>query len=462
MRPRWVCSILLVLALLLFSSIRTQAQPVEISVIIQQALQKAPQILQAKEDVAAAELELALVRGNVFIPQLSVSAVPLGFSYEGGQGKSTGSATLALGLSLPTGTALRLNYNGSLSYTDGAFQSSLSGQLTQILLMDLSLTDTAIELQRKQAAVDEAKQTLLEVQRQVMLEVLNGLLNLLVVQESVEIARARVDLSQARLEEVRSKVERGQAGRLDLLAAQIELRQNELASAKLQRDSSLSQEKFFNSFALEKTLSWRVPNIAAKKLQKLAEGLLQEEITPAIISKDPQVRRASREVVEAERTLNKTKQDAFPSLGLTMNYEERSGWGIGISFSHSLFTGQELKIKEAERALVTARRTLESARESTKLDIVSQRNALQEAYSQMEVITLKGELLALQQEMKQQQMERGLISTGEWDEFLIQKRDFENEYRAALYQLIIAYLTYRNSLGMSFSLEEVFSDEQNY
>lgn len=460
MRTGQVCSIPLILALLIFFSICTQAQSLKISEAIQQALQKAPQVLQAKEDMAAAELELALVRGNIFAPQLSVSAVPLGFSYGSGQERSAGSATLSLGLSLPTGTALRLNYSGSLSYTDGRFQSSLSGELTQALLMDFRLTASALELQRKQAALDEARQAFLETQNQVIVEAINGFLNLLVTQESVGIAQARIDLSQERLEEVRSKVEHGQAGQLDLLAAQIELRQSELNLAKLRSGFALNRERFLDSFALEGTLSLLAPQMA-EDMQDIAEALLKEEITSAVVSKNQKVRRAHREVEDAERTLSKTKQDAFPRLGLRVNYEDGAGWGIGISFSHILFNGQALKIKEAERALSTARRTFESVRETVKLEIISQRDALREAHSEMGLLALKRELMTLQQEMKQKQAERGLLSAGEWNEFLIQKREFENEYQGTLYRLVTTYLTYLNSLGMSLNVEEVISDEKS-
>ncbi|MCX8104204.1 MAG: TolC family protein, partial [Candidatus Bipolaricaulota bacterium] len=91
-------------------------------------------------------------------------------------------------------------------------------------------------------------------QRQVTLEALHSAMQLSVLQESVEIAQTRVRSKQEQLAELRGRVERGQALPLDLLAAQIELRQSELALTKLQHDFALSQERFAHTFGLEKEL----------------------------------------------------------------------------------------------------------------------------------------------------------------------------------------------------------------
>ncbi|MCX8103523.1 MAG: TolC family protein [Candidatus Bipolaricaulota bacterium] len=442
------------LALAIFH-VGVQAEPVPpISEIIQQALQKAPALLQAYQDVTAAERALRLVRQSLWMPQLTVSAIPLGFS----NARMLGSATLSVGLSLPTGTALRLSYTGSFSYTDGRMRSTLSGELTQPLLFDLSLTEEAIDLYRRTTALDEAKQTLPETQRQITLDVLSGLLDLTVAQESIAIAQARVALSQKRLEAVRTNVQSGQAGQTDLLAAQIELRQRELELAKLQRDFALNQEKLFATYGLNKVLTWQAPTVK-EEIQSLAEVLLHLEITQEVIAKDARVRRAAQHVAEAERILRKVQQEALPQVGLTLTYDDQdAGWGVGLSVRHSFLTDQSLKLEEAKRTLATAQHTLASVKATVRLELLAQRNALHEAYSQLDVLKLKSELIALQHQMKQQQRERGLLSPTDWEAFLIEQREFENEHRAALYKLVIAYLRYKNSWGLSFSLKEVFDE----
>ncbi len=432
-----------------------QADPVPISEIIQQALQKAPVILQAQEDVWGTERALELARKSIWMPQLTVSAIPLGLSGT----QLHGSATLSVGLNLPTGTALRFSYTGSFSYTGGGMRSTLSGELTHPLLVDLSLTDAALDLSRRTTALAEAQQTLAETQRQVTLDVLSALLDLTIAQESIAIAQARVELSQKRLDEMRSRVQSGQAGQTDLLAAQIELRQRELELAKLQRDWVLNQEKLFATYGLEKTLTWRAPAVKIEEIKSLADVLLHLEITPEVITQDARVRRAAQQVAEAERLLKKAQQDALPQLGLTLMYDDQSaGWGIGLSVRHSFLTDQALQREEAQRALTTARRTLESVKETVRLELLAHRSALQEAYSQLDVLALQSELVALQHTMKQQQLERGLLSPSDWEEFLVEQREFENERRAALYKLALAYLRYKNSWGLSFSLKEVLDE----
>jgi len=430
--------------------VSAQAQP--ISEIIQQIAQRAPAILQAQDDVAAAERELRLVRQSVWSPQITVSAVPIGFS----GGSIEGSATLSVGLSLPIGTTLRLS--GNLSYRNGGFHSALSGEATQPLLLGFRLTDTAIELDRRQGALEEARQTLSETQRQVMLDALGSILDLTIAQESLEIAQARVEISRRRLDAVRNKVQSGQAGQIELLTAQIELRQSELALAKLQRDFALAQERFLVTYSLEKMPTWQAPAVK-EEIKSLAEVLLHVDITPEVITKDARVRRALRQVAESLVASLKVQSDALPQVGLTISYDpQNAGWGVGISVRHSFLTDQALKREEAQRALAAAQRTFASVRAAVGVELLAQRNALHEAYSQLEVLALKGELIALQHEMKQQQRERGLLSETDWEEFLIERREFENERRAALYQLAIAYLRYKSSWGLSFSLKEVFDE----
>lgn len=436
-----------------------KAQPVAATIweVVEQAVQQASIVLQAQEDLVAAQLEEARLRQSLLAPTLSFSLLPWRLE---SQEESTASATLALTLTLPTGTALRLSYRGSLSYQRGALQSSLEGEITQPLLIDWRLTDTALELQRAHDAVEEATQALGEAQRQATLEVLNSLAQLWVMRESVEIAQARVRLKQERLADVRNRVERGQALALNLLQVQIELRQSELALVKLQRDFALSQERLAQTFGLETTLPVQSPSVTPQ-LEEIVTELLTVAITPEVIAQDPRVRRAQRELVQTELIVHKARRDLLPSLGLSLSYDERLGWSLGFNVRYNLFAGQAMKLQQAEIAYTAARRKLQAIQKTVELEIVSQKNALQEAYGHLDVLKLRAELLALQQEMKEQQRERGLISASDWEEFLIQKREFENEYRAALYQLVLAYLRYKNSLAMDVSLKEVFSDESN-
>lgn len=425
----------------------TSAQAQPISEIIHQIAQRAPAILHAQDDIVAAEQELNLARQSVWMPQLTVSAVPIGFA----GGSIQGSATLSLGLSLPTGTTLRLSYSGSLSYMNGSFRGTLSGEVTQPLLLDFKLTDAALELERRQRALEEAKQTLSETQRQVILDALSDLLDLTIARESIEIAQARVALSKRHVDTVRSRVQSSQAGQTELLTAQIELRQGELTLAKLQRDFALAQEKFLVQYDLEKMPTWQTPTVKTE-LKDLSEVLLHLEITPAVIAQDARVRRTMQQVTEAERIVSKAQQDALPQLGLTASYDPQGAtWNVGINVRHSFLIEQTLKQEEAQRALA-------AVRETVRVELLAQRNALHEAYSQLEVLALKRELIALQRKMKQQQLERGLLSPTDWEAFLIEQREFENEHRAALYKLALVYLRYKNSWGLSFSLKEVFDE----
>ncbi len=114
--------------------------------------------------------------------------------------------------------------------------------------------------------------------------------------------------------------------------------------------------------------SWQAP-VAKEEIKSLAEVLLHGEITPQVPAKDARVRRAMQHVAEAERLLSKAQQETLPHVGLTASYDPQNGnWIVGLNVCHS------------------------------------------EAYSQLDVLALEGELIALQQAMKEQQRARGLLS----------------------------------------------------
>ncbi|MCS7198229.1 MAG: TolC family protein [Candidatus Bipolaricaulota bacterium] len=429
------------------------AQAQSVSEIIQQIAQRAPVILQAQDDIAAAERELKLFRQSIWMPQLTVSALPIGFS----GGSWQGSLTFSANMSLPLGTTLRFSYTGTISYADGSFRGSLTGEVTQPVF-GFRLTDATLELDRRQVALEEAKHALAERQRQVMLDALSELLDLTIVRESIAIAQARVELAKKLVDAVRSRVQSGQAEQTELLAAQIELRQSELTLAKLQRDFALAQERFLITYGIDEMPTWQAPTVRAE-LKDLAEVLLHIEITPEVVFKDARVRRAMQQLGERFTTKLKVQYNALPKVGLTVSYEPHSaGWSIGLGVHLSFLADHALKLERAHQAFAAAQQALSSTAKTVKLELLTQRNALHEAYSQLDVLALRSELMALQHEMKHQQLERGLLSPLDWEAFLLEQREFENERRAALYKLAIAYLRYKNSWGLSFSLQEAFHE----
>jgi outer membrane protein TolC len=194
-------------------------------------------------------------------------------------------------------------------------------------------------------------------------------------------------------------------------------------------------------------------------LDKLRAGtsnlLKQEGLETKALENAPSVRQAEASVQEAAQNLRTIKQEARPSVALRVSYDGSRGWGLRLDLNHGFFKNFDLQIREAEQALALAQRTLESARETARLEIYSRRDVLRDAQNQMELFSMKQALLRLQEEMRQKQLEGGLLSTDTWEEFLIQKKEFESDYQKAISDLCVSYFEYEKSLGMNLNLEEV-------
>ncbi|MCX8104203.1 MAG: hypothetical protein N3E42_07300, partial [Candidatus Bipolaricaulota bacterium] len=100
--------------------------------------------------------------------------------------------------------------------------------------------------------------------------------------------------------------------------------------------------------------------------EELVAKLLAVAITPEIIAQDGRVRRAQRELSETQLLLNTTQRDLWPHLGLSMSYDEKLGWGLGLNVSYNLFARQDLKLKQAEIAHTAARRQLATVQKTVE------------------------------------------------------------------------------------------------
>jgi outer membrane protein TolC len=456
----FLASTVFALSLLVFAPAKAQ-QALSLPTALQQALRADLRLLQAERKVIAAKLELELLVRNLFIPRLSLSAIPLSNSIETEQTRLLGRVNLSAGMTLPIGTTLSLGYSTTYNYATGQLQGTWASDLTQPLLQDFTLTSTALELQAKQASLREAEHLLRETKNQVLLETLKKILDLTLTQAAIQISQNRVELAQQRYASTQSKAEQGQANRVELLAAEIELRQSELGLAKLQTSFQSEQEKFFRSLGLKEKIILSPAQVNNMKFLASVETLLhkQNAITSEIVQADPEVRKLQAELRTAELELKRVKQEALPRLELRLNFDGINGWGARLDMNWGFLSGLTLRLSEWEKNLELVRSKLDAAKKTTQSTIHAQRDQLQSAVDQLKLFEMRKELIALQQEMKQKQLEGGLISKNDWEGFRVQTREFENQYQSAIYDLILSYLKYRVALGFEFNMEEVLANE---
>jgi len=105
--------------------------------------------------------------------------------------------------------------------------------------------------------------------------------------------------------------------------------------------------------------------------------------------------------------------------------------------------------------LKEAKRELEETKDSVETNIYSKKNELKKAISQLELLDLKREKEELELKLKNRQFISGIISKEELRDFQIEEKEIENSYQQALHNLLISYLSYRESLGIELNINEV-------
>jgi len=420
------------------------------------ALEHHPDVKQGELSLLLAELELEVAWARSTVPSIGLQVNPPDLSAGGFAEDIQG--TFGVGVSLPWGTQSSLSTDLKMGWNRMTGEWDTPGWgISYSQRLDLAQLDVGFEeLTAKQQAVADAQLALGRARNTIVLDTIEAYSDLLsakalLVQAQVDLQQAEVDLD--RMEE---QVEAGIKGEASLLEAQlavldarITLEQVETAYAK-DKDTfgrvTLGIRAEFELVAFALPLSFLT--------QAAAERVIGEEIPQAAIVGAPEVQAAQEKVTDAKDALRTARADALPELSVEAGIDE-TGWKVSWGVSFDLFEPDRfLEIDIAEANLDLAEVQLESAQERVTNSILNQQATLRRSLEDLDRLPLEEEKWMLEDTVMRKKFEAGTISEQDWEDSVEERQAFDLEKDKRVTSLLLAYLAYRDGLGLKLEWEE--------
>ncbi len=432
------------------------------------ALANNEQVLSAQTSLEIARLSLKRAQKLFATPYVNFDLEPWQGKYDIGGGTYQGSTELMMSgtIRFSQGTDISLNYQGAYDYEEGGYDDFYTLELHQSLFQDESLTPSALELYNARIATERAYLSLQDMEKEIILSTVRSFYKLGEIGNSLSLSKERIALSQEKLAETTEKKDSGLAGELDVLKAKIELAENTEQLNELENQLALAKDQFFYSIGADKDAPLILSPIKEEELRGKVEGLLVKEINQEIVLSQSELKQAQWTIDEKHLQLSKKEEELSPNWSLSVGYNsERSTSGgvvpaqseAKIGMTYNLFDAgrAKLSMQAAEMELERAERNLENLEKTVRFSLLSERNALKEALSQLNLWKLRKDEIGLRGELAQERFTLGTISNQELKEFQLQEIQLENSCQSALHELLTSYFSYQLSLGMNIDLSEV-------
>lgn len=420
------------------------------------ALEHHPDVKQAGLSLLLAELELEAAWARSTVPSIGLQVNPPDLS-AGGLAEDI-QGTLGVGVSLPWGTQSSLSADLKLCWNRATGEWDNPGWgIAYAQRLDLAQLDAGSEqLAAKQQAVTDAQSALEQARNTIVLDTIEAYSDLLSARALLVQAQADLKQAEADLARMQEQVEAGIKGEASLLEAELAL-----------LDAQITLEQVETTYATDKETFGRVtlgireefePVAFALPLslltQAAAEMVIGAEIPEEAITDAPEVQAALERVADAKEALRAAQADALPELSIQAGIDE-GGWKVSWGISFDLFEPDRfLEMDIAAANVDLAEVQLENAQERTRNSILNQQAALGKSLEDLERLPLEEAKWALEERVMQTKFEAGAISEQDWEEFLDRKRSFDLSKDERATSLLLAYLAYRDGLGLKLEWEE--------
>ena len=420
------------------------------------ALEHHPDVKQGELSLLLAELELEAAWARSTVPSIGLQVNPPDLS-AGGLAEDI-QGTFGVGVSLPWGTQTNLSADLRLGWNRATGEWSNPGWgIAYSQRLDLAQLDAGSEeLIAKQQAVTDARLALEQARNTIVLDTIEAYSGLLSTNALLNQAQADLRLAEADLTQVEEQVEagiKGEASRLEaelaVLDAQITLEQAETAYVTDKETFgrvTLGIREEFEAVAFALPLSLLT--------QAAAEMVIGAEIPQAAIVGVSDVQAAQQGVANAKEALRAARADALPELSIQAGIDE-VGWKVSWGISFDLFNPDRfLEIDIAAVNVDLAKAQLEDTQERVRNSILNQQTTLRKSLEDLDRLPLEEEKWMLEEQVMQAKREAGAISEQDWEEFLEGKQTFDLTKDERITSLLLAYLAYRDGLGLKLEWEE--------
>ena len=350
---------------------------------------------------------------------------------------------------------------GTGSYEE-LFTDSQSISISQDLLHPGPLAPTAIALDTRRNDHRLALLRLKRTQNDTTRQVISTFLDIVDRTKALSVLTERLNFAEHNLANIQTRFNQQAESELALLNARINLiqRHNAISDARLTLD--LDTKEFFAELGLQER-PLVAPTVQLDALRQSARSLIDRSVTGTVINTTLSVIEAEIALAAAEKQSKFAVLGSLPNLSLSLDYTKGGGTprlgnlSLSLTGSYGLFDDgrQTTLIKQAEEQVVSARRSLATARSTTRSYIERARHDLQRAINIEFLSTLQMRRARLQSEEATRQHAAGLISDTELSDADLNLREEKDTADAAASILKNAYLAL--ALQMNIDLHNALS-----
>jgi len=191
------------------------------------------------------------------------------------------------------------------------------------------------------------------------------------------------------------------------------------------------------------------------EVRKIVSGVTASQaLIDAAVEASTAVRSALQSVEDAREDLASVLREMLPNLSIEAGYTN-GAWALGGSIEFDFFSpdrGDRIEIARANLAL--AEEKLAGARTQQRNALLHQQASLVESLRDLDRLALEEEKWALEEQVMTVKHEVGSIGDADWEEYVESRDAFVLEAGQREASLLLAYLNYRDALGLELDWEE--------
>jgi len=424
--------------------------------VVDRALGQHSELRQANLSLRLVELELDASLASFSLPSLSFQVQLPSLTLGGLTGELAGS--LGGSVSLPLGSSAQLSGGLGLVWNVDEGSWALDGwSLKYSQKIDFSQSSSALsEIERKRDTVADSEANLADTRNAVVLETIETYSQLLSDEDAVSQAQLKLERANDELTSIEALVEEGIKGAAELNQARLDVLDTQIKLDRLRT----AYEQELETFARE-TLGTTEPielspfELRIDDLREAAEALVErDDLIDEAVDAATAVRSALQSVEDTRDDLASVLREMLPNLSIEAGYTNGT-WAIGGSIEFDFFSpdrGDRIEIARTNLAL--AEEKLAGARTQQRNALLHQQASLVESLRDLDRLALEEEKWALEKQVMTVKYEVGSIGDADWKEYVESRDAFALEASQREASLLLAYLTYRDALGLELDWEE--------
>jgi outer membrane protein TolC len=289
-----------------------------------------------------------------------------------------------------------------------------------------------------------------------------GFLNLDILQKRVKAAESGYRLAREKLERVKEQEAIGEAGREQVLIAEIGLREASLSLEQSRNGLKQATKKLYLDLGLpvDNSFSIEYPDEYLESIANRAKGIEvdldnEEKLLELLEKNNPGLKKLRLELEYTRKSLEWEQKEGNINITAVGNYDQgylngKADWSVGLNFSYDIFDGgqQKIALESLQSTLELMEEQYQNTLEGLKVELQSLVEGLQLASMNVKTRELATEKASLEMKLYQEQHEKGLISEIDFKQKGVQNCQIEIDYQEARNELLISRLRLLNFLGL--------------